>query len=258
MNPTPAVRRITVFFPVYNEGRSAGNLLRRLDEECRRLPPPYRVLVVDDGSTDESVAEIRRQGSGVPLVLLEHGRNRGLQEALKTGIEWVAAHCDPDELVIFMDGDDTHDPAHIRPMLDRVEAGADVVVASRFRRGSRIHGVPRHRQLLSFGANLWGMLFFHLPGIRDYACGYRAVRAQVLQALVARYGDRVLELPRYGFICSVEILVKLGDVTRRFAEVPMVLRYDRKESLSKMNALRTTLGYFALFFHRLRRSKGRD
>lgn len=255
----PAVPRITVFFPIYNEGRSAGNLLRRVDEECRRLRRPYRVLVVDDGSTDASVAEIRRQGGGVPLVLLEHGRNRGLPEALKTGIQWLAAECDPDELVIFMDGDDTHDPGHIGQMLDRAEAGADVVVASRFRQGSQIHGVPRYRQLLSFGANLWGILFFHLPGIRDYACGYRAVRTRVLQELVKRYGDRVLELSRYGFICSVEILVKLGEVTRRFAEVPMILRYDRKESASKMNPLRTTLGYFALFLHRLRRrskSKG--
>ena len=208
---------------------------------------------MDDGSTDDSVAVIRRQGPGPVLTLLEHGRNRGLQEALKTGIAWLAAHCDPDELVVFMDGDDTHDPAHIRSMLDRVENGADVVVASRFRRGSRIHGVPRHRQLLSFGANLWGILFFHLPGIRDYACGFRGIRARTLQALVARYGARVLELPRYGFICSVEMLVKLGDVTRRFAEVPMILRYDRKESLSKMNAFRTTLGYFVLFFHRLRK-----
>ena len=184
----PAVSRLTVFFPVYNEGHSAGSLVKRVDAECRRLQRPYRVLVVDDGSTDDSVPELRRQASGVPLVLLEHGRNRGLVEALKTGIGWLAEACEPEELVIFMDGDDTHDPAHIGEMIARAQAGADVVVASRFRRGSQIHGVPRYRQLLSFGANLWGMLFFHLPGIRDYACGYRAVRGRTLRAMVNLYG----------------------------------------------------------------------
>lgn len=248
--------RLTVFFPVYNEGKSAASLLRRVDAECRRLGRPYRILVVDDGSTDDSVARMRGQATDAPWILLEHGKNRGLQEALKTGILWLAAQCEPEEIVVFMDGDDTHDPSHIRPMVDLVESGADVVIASRFRKGSRVHGVPRHRQVLSFGANLWGLLFFRLPGVRDYACGYRAVRARVLRELVDRYGDRILELSSYGFICSVEMLVKLGDVTRRFAEVPMVLRYDRKEGVSKMNAYRTTLGYFALFLHRRRARDG--
>jgi dolichol-phosphate mannosyltransferase len=96
------------------------------------------------------------------------------------------------------------------------------------------------------------MLFFHLRGVRDYACGYRAIHSSALKAVVARHPGRLLELERWGFICSVELLVKLGDVTKRFAEVPMVLRYDRKEGASKMNALRTVLGYGALFLHRLR------
>lgn len=250
-SPRP-ISRVTVFFPVYNEGRSAGNLVQRAADTCRRLALPYRILVVDDGSTDGSVAEIRRQSGGLPVTLLEHGQNRGLREALMTGIRWLADNCNPDEVAVFMDGDDTHDPAHIPGMLEQIAAGADVVVASRFRPGSRIHGVPGYRQLLSFGANLWGMMFFHLRGIRDYACGYRAVRAAVLKDLVTRYGDRILELKGYGFICSVELLVKMGDVTRRFGEVPMVLRYDRKEGASKMSAGKTAAGYFALFLHRLR------
>jgi dolichol-phosphate mannosyltransferase len=244
--------RVTVFFPVYNEAESAGTLVRRVAGTCEALRLSYRILVVDDGSTDDSAARVREQGAEVPLTLLEHGVNRGLKEALKTGLAWLAAECSEAEVVVFMDGDDTHDPAHIAPMLQKIAGGADVVVASRFRRGSRVLGVPAYRQVLSFGANLWGMLFFHLPGIRDYACGYRAVRAGVLKELSKRYGDRVLELTGYGFICSVELLVKMGDVTRRFAEVPMVLRYDRKHGPSKMSALRTAAGYLALFLHRLR------
>jgi len=250
--PSRTVSRVTVFFPVYNEGESAGNLVRRVAGACAALGLPYRILVVDDGSTDDSAARVREQGAEVPLTLVEHGRNRGLREALKTGLAWLARECAENEVAVFMDGDDTHDPGQIDLMLEKIADGADVVVASRFRRGSRIFGVPAYRQVLSLGANVWGLIFFHLPGIRDYACGYRAVRSEVLQELVERYGDRVLELTGYGFICSVELLVRMGDVTRRFAEVPMVLRYDRKGGPSKMSALKTAAGYLALFLHRLR------
>lgn len=247
--------RVLVFFPVYNEGPSAASLLRRVDAACRQLGRNYRVVVVDDGSTDGSVTELSRQAAGVPLTLLAHGENRGLKEALETGLRWLAAETKEEDIAVFMDGDDTHDPGQIPEMLAAIERGADVVIASRFRPGAVTRGVPRYRQLLSLGANLWGILLFRLPGVRDYACGYRAVRAGLVKRLVDRAGDKLLELPRYGFICSVEILVKLGDLTGRFAEVPLQLRYDRKQAQSKMNAFRTSLGYFALFWLRLRRKR---
>lgn len=250
--------RVLVFFPVYNEGQSAANLLRRVDAACRQLGRPYRVVVVDDGSTDDSVAGLRREGAGVPLTLLEHGQNRGLKEALETGLRWLAKESDEGDVAVFMDGDDTHDPAQIAAMLRRIEDGAKVVIASRYRRGAVLRGVSRHRQLLSAGANLWSLIFFHLPGVRDYACGYRAVRAALVKELVARAGGALLEPPRYGFICSVEILVKLGELTDRFAEIPLALRYDRKEAPSKMDPIRTALGYFVLFWRRLGRRKKPD
>ena len=241
-----------VFFPVYNEGQSAGNLVRRVDAECKTLGRPHHVLVVDDGSRDGSVASIRAASEGVPLTLVEHGNNRGLRAALETGIQWLVKNAADEDIAVFMDGDDTHDPRQIAAMAEHIAQGAEVVIASRFRKGVQIAGVPRYRQLLSFGANLFGMTFFHIRGVRDYACGYRAIRMTSLKALAARYDGRLFELEGLGFICSVEMLVKLGDVATRFAEVPIDLRYDRKEAASKMDALRTVSGYFALFVHRLR------
>jgi dolichol-phosphate mannosyltransferase len=249
---------VHVFFPVYNEGKSAGSLVRRVDAEGRRLGRPFHILVVDDGSKDNSVEEVRAAADGVPLTLVEHGTNRGLRAALETGIHWLVENGADGDVAVFMDGDDTHDPKHVRDMLARIDEGADVVIASRFRPGATVTGVPRYRQLLSFGANVWGMAFFHIRGVRDYACGYRAIRMSSLEALAARYRGRLFELDGFGFICAVEMLVKLGDVARRFAEVPIELRYDRKESASKMDAVRTVLGYFALFRHRLKTRQERQ
>jgi dolichol-phosphate mannosyltransferase len=247
--------RLFVFFPVYNEGASAAALVTRVDAECRRLGRPYRILLVDDGSTDGSFDLIRGLDGGIPMTILVHETNQGLRAALETGLRWLTRECEPDDVVVTMDGDDTHDPVRIPEMLALVDEGADVVVASRFRRGAVIEGVPRHRQVLSLGANLFGWLGFHIPGVRDYACGYRAVRGRTLKDVVDAYGEDLFELRRHGFVCSLELLVKLAEKAGRCAEVPITLRYDRKEGASKMDAARTVLGHLVLFAHRLKRAR---
>jgi dolichol-phosphate mannosyltransferase len=92
---------------------------------------------------------------------------------------------------------------------------------------------------------------FRIPGIRDYSCGYRAYRAQVLQDAIRIFGNNFIQLRGLGFTSTLETIVKLHLVGCRFAEVPFILRYDQKGGPSKMVSSITTLGYFimALLYH---------
>jgi dolichol-phosphate mannosyltransferase len=239
--------RVFVFFPVCNEGEAAASLIERVIAECDRLDLHYRVVVVDDGSTDGGLDSWQTVARGRDVTVLRHDQNRGLQAALTTGLLWIDREARPDDVVIMMDGDDTHDPTHFSPMLAAIASGSDIVIASRYRKGARVIGVGRFRRLLSRGSSSWGRLFFRLPGVRDFACGFRAFRASLLRAARERWGARLFELEGFGFICSVELLVRLSAFATRISEVPLVLHYERKKGPSKMSALRTARGYWALW-----------
>ncbi len=233
---------VWVVLPAYNEAASLPPVL----EALAALPPTvaWRAVVVDDGSRDGTGDVARQLAARLPVDVLVHAQNRGLAAALRTGLEYVCARAADDDVVVTMDADNTHDPAQIPALAAAIAAGADVAVASRYVRGARQIGVPPHRVLLSAGVGWLLRLRFGLPGVRDYSCGYRAYRAQLLQRALARYGVRLIEAA--GFDVMAELLVKLAPFRPRVVEIPLVLRYDQKPGPSKMPTGRTILGYLRL------------
>ena len=131
-------------------------------------------------------------------------------------------------------------------MVDRLDQGFDVVIASRFRHLGGQMGVSKYRSLLSYAANMFMKLCFPISGVRDYSCGFRAYRGRTVRAAVATFGNKFIQLKELGFVCTLEKLIKLRLLGARFAEVPFMLRYDQKRSPSKMIASMTTLGYLVL------------
>jgi dolichol-phosphate mannosyltransferase len=248
-------RGIVVVLPAYNEGARIEALLDRLHTTLAARP--YRIVVVDDGSSDETAAVLARRSSDLPLVSITHTINRGLAQTLFDGLQWAADHAGENDVVVTMDADDTHDPAHIPAMLGRLDDGFDVVIASRFQRGSQVIGVPLHRQIFSYGVLVLLRLFLPIRGVRDYACGYRAVRAPLVRQAVREFGNDLFHLRSWGFICTAELLWKLHVLGARCAEVPFVLRYDLKESVSRMRAGRTIAGYGLLVWNAWRQPNRR-
>jgi dolichol-phosphate mannosyltransferase len=136
-----------------------------------------------------------------------------------------------------MDADNTHSPGLIRRMVRQVREGSDVVIASRFRRGAQVHGVPWHRALLSIAASWTFRICFPTRGVRDFTCGFRAYRGEVLIEAFRQFGDGFIN--RDGFEAMVDILLKLRRMKLVFSEVPLILRYDLKANLSKMDVSAT-------------------
>ncbi|MEQ9061303.1 MAG: glycosyltransferase [Gammaproteobacteria bacterium] len=233
---------IYVLLPAYNEESSLEPLVSSIATALDHIDEPYRVVIVDDGSTDETEQVARRLAESFPVEVVPHGVNRGLGAAMLTGFTYLCGTAREDDLVVAMDADNTHDPKLIRSMKKAIDDGADVVIASRYAPGGEEVGLNLIRKFLSRGASFLVHAFFPVPGARDFSCGYRMYRISVLQAAFERYGENFIT--ESSFVCMAEILVKLAALPSTIAEVGLVLRYDLKLGTSKMKYFKTILRYF--------------
>jgi dolichol-phosphate mannosyltransferase len=243
---------IFVVLPAYNEAEALPRLLRRIASISRaHFGHSLRIIVADDGSAD-GTPELAHQVAAAEDLCLEvvsHAVNQGLGAAIKTGLTTALARSnDHDDVIVTMDADDTHLPGLIPRMVQMIEEGNDLVIASRFQPGARMLGIPRYRQLLSTGLSWLFRVVYPIPGARDYSCGYRAYRAGLLREAFARFGDTLFV--ERGFACMVDILIKLHLVGAIVNEVPMILRYDRKPGATKMPVKKTIVQTFRLLGRR--------
>ena len=241
-------RRIFLVLPAFNEEANLGELLEQAETASADWSGDLRVVVVDDGSADGTAALASRWAERMSLRLERHAQNQGLGSTLEDGLRAAAAEAEDGDVVVTMDADATHPPVHVAEMLERIDGGADVVIASRYQAGAQASGLPLHRNALSVAAKLVARVAVGLPGVRDYTCGYRAYRAELLKRVLAESGGRLLREP--GFASSMELLLALRPYRPRFAEVPFHLRYDRKESASKMRIGRTVARTLAMIARR--------
>ena len=229
--------KVFVVLPAYNEEGGLPDLLSAIEKVFAINGRQYQIIVVDDASTD-ATAEIARQAAAeLPLTLVQHKINQNLSGALRTGFETAIKFAEPHDVIITMAGDNTHPPAIINSLLQKIAEGYDVMIASRFQQGSRVCGVPISRVFTAFGARLLFKLIMPIPAVRDYTCGYRAFRANVLRDSMKYYGDQWVS--EKGFSCMVDVLLKMRRFNYVMGEVPMLLRYDQKEGASKMKVLKT-------------------
>lgn len=231
--------RAHVVLPAYNEGEALPPLLGRLTELART--EDVTVWVVDDGSSDATAAVASAGAPGLDVRLVRHRVNLGLGQAVRSGLQAVLGTADPDDVVVVMDADDTHDPALVVELLDHIEAGADVVICSRFVPGGDDATAPPLRRLLSRGAALLFRRVLRVEGVRDFTSGFRAYRVALLDRAALHWGERLIE--ERGFACMVELLMKLRHCDPRIAEVALRLRYDRKPGASKLRLGRTLAQY---------------
>lgn len=237
-------RKVWVVLPAFNEEASLPPLLDALEEAMAEADLPYQVLVVDDGSTDATREIAREYARRLPLTLEVHEVNLGLGAAIRDGLTRAAREAAPDDVLVTLDADNSQTPELIPRMVRRVREGCDVVVASRYRPGSHIRGVSPLRRGLSYWGSWLFRLIFPTRGVRDFTCGYRAYRAQVLAEALAAEGEAFFD--QDGFQCMVDILLKLRRRGVIFNEVPLILRYDLKAGASKMKVARTAAKTLAL------------
>jgi dolichol-phosphate mannosyltransferase len=211
--------------PAYNEEVGLQAIIPAFHREMCECLVAHQIIVVDDGSTDGTYQSARDGGA----VYVRHQINQGLGRTIEDALRHASTLAHPGDVIVTMDADNTHPVDLIPYMLSRIEEGYDVVIASRYRPGSRTVGLSWFRQAMSYGARALFQVLCPIPGVRDYTCGFRAYRAEALKRAFAN-GPVVTER---GFASMAEILLRLRKLDLRMCEVPMVLRYDLKDGASK-------------------------
>ncbi len=237
---------IYILLPAYNEEQALRPMMEKIDRVMGELRAPYRVVVVNDGSKDRTLEILRELAGCYPIDIIMHKYNRGLGETARDGFEYIAEIGSPEDLIVRMDCDDTHEPTYIPAMLEKIRQGYEVVTTSRYVKGGAQIGVNLYRRFVSRCANLLLKFFFPIPGLKEYTCGYRAYRVALIQDAIAIFGNQFIDLKGMGFTGTIEKLIKCKMMGARVAEVPFVLRYDQKLSQSKVITSLTTLGYLVL------------
>lgn len=228
------IMTLWVLLPIYNEGMALHQLIASID--VLTLDCPVKLVLVDDGSDDAAVETL--PVIECPYVVLTHPKNKGLGSAMATGIDYVLGHGNMDQdLLVALDADGSHLPVQFQQLLNALTENKDIVIASRYQSGANIYGLSWLRTFLSQGAGLMYQIFVPIPNVRDYTCGYRLYRLKKLSQAKDRYGEHLIT--EMGFACMGELLIKLHRVGARCTEIPLQLHYDRKQSSSKMNVLKT-------------------
>ena len=228
-----------VMILAYNEAVNLPGVVRGIARVIGK--EVYRIVIVDDGSTDSTRRVTKQLATTYPVVVVRHSTNRGVAEAFRTGMTHVARKADPRDILAIMEGEGTSSPKVLPAMFNRVRQGADIVIASRYQRGGRYQKFPLRRLILSKGANHVFQLLFPVTGVRDYSIFYRAYRVQPLQDALKHYGAKFITAQT--FFANIDILLNLRPFVSRIEEVPFVYNYSQKKSQSSMKILANLWSY---------------
>lgn len=219
---------LVVVIPTYCERESLPWVLDRLlSLECDR---ELQLWVIDDASPDGTGDLVRSEATRDDrLRLVERPTRAGRGAAVIDGLQRIVSSLPPSEaaLIVEMDGDGSHDPAHI-PALVAAAAEADVVLGSRYVSGGRAE-LTSARRALSRLANFFAARVLGLTP-RDCSTGFRCYRRQALERI------DLATLTTGGHATHIELLYRLQRAGLAIGEVPIHYR-PRRRGRSKVSPL---------------------
>lgn len=208
---------LSIVVPVYNEAPNADALVSELRETADRLTQTTEIVLVDDGSSDDTWARlIEAAGGDARFHLVRLMRNFGQTAALAAGIDQATG-----DIIVTMDGDLQNDPADIPRLLATLDAGYDVVTG--WRRDRKDPFVSRKVPSIIANAIIGATTNV---SIHDHGCGLKAFRADVAKSLKL-YGEM------HRFITAIA-----GDLGAAVTEIPVNHR-PRLRGQSKYGISRT-------------------
>lgn len=211
-------KEVSVVIPCFNEERNLLVNVRKVRQYLTENFENFEIILVDDGSRDETWQEMQKVSQEFPVVLLQNQQNEGKGAAVKKGM--LGSRFDP---VMFLDADLAIPIEELKKFVLEIEKGQAVVVASRFVPGLKIiEPVLWYRKIMENVFRLLRMLIINNWKIKDTQCGFKVFSRSAAQRIFSQ-----LTVKRFSFDAeALFIAKKLG---LRVKELPITLQ-NPKES----------------------------
>ena len=210
--------KISIIIPAHNESRTIGDLVSKI----RSLYPDFEIIVINDGSTDDTAVIAKEAGAKVH----NHPYNIGNGAAVKSGIRHASG-----DVLVFMDGDFQHDPEDIGKMLEYIPE-YDMVVGARSIRGQSSIGRALGNKIYNWLASYVAMF-----PIKDLTSGFRAIKTDLARQLVNLLPNT------YSYPSTLTLGVLRGG--RSLTYIPINIQ-KRKMGKSKINLPKDGVRFFMI------------
>lgn len=166
--------KVVVTIPACNEEKTIGRVIKKIKEAMKRNSYSYRILVVDDGSKDNTAKIAKKNGA----IVYSHPKNYGLAETFKTEVA-KSLELKPD-VIIHIDADLQYQPSEIPKLLEEIKKGYDLVLGSRFR--GKIEEMPLIKRI---GNIVFSKVVSQTSGLKisDAQTGFRAFTRKVAEEI---------------------------------------------------------------------------
>ena len=185
--------KLSVVIPARNEAGSIEHTLRDIGEALRREHIVYELVVVDDGSTDETAAAVRSASTEDPCIrLVRNVERHGYGLAVRAGLDVATG-----DAVAVMMADESDDPRDLVEYVHKLEEGYDCVFGSRFVPGSRVVDYPLPKLVLNRLANFFIRILFRVP-LNDMTNAFKCYRREVIEGmrpLISVHFNLTVEMP---------------------------------------------------------------
>lgn len=196
---------VYIVLPAYNETKNIGRVVRDLFQ----LGDEFKVIVVDDGSSDETARVARDAGA----LVLRHPINRGQGAALHTGNEYARRH--GADVVVHFDGDGQFSAGDILPAVEKLKReNLDVVLGSRFL--DKRSDLPWSKRYVILPVSRWIQNVLIGVKLTDVHNGFRVLNRRALETI---------DIRQDGMAHNTEIISQIKKYNLRFAEVPVEVKY---------------------------------
>jgi len=193
---------LSIFFPCYNDAGTIPTMVIRACQTAREIADEFEIIVLDDGSHDDSVQVLDELKCAIPqLRVIKHDQPSGYGGNLRAGIA-----ASTKEWVFYTDGDAQYDAREIKLLVEALRPGVDVVNGWKLKRRD-----PLHRIWIGLAYQYFVKLIFGLT-IRDVDCDFRLMRRSIFD---------IVQLESVTGTITFEMVKKIQDAGFEFAEVPV-------------------------------------
>ena len=223
---------LCVIMPAYNEGIHIKDNLLKASKIISGFVHNYRIIAVDDGSSDNTLSEIiSASESDSKISYISYNPNQGKGKAITSGISYANS-----DYIAFLDSDLELNPMMLKSFLKAMkEKKADIVIGSKMHKDSKLE-YPLKRRIMSFGYYVILKIMFRLD-IKDTQTGIKLFKSQVIKSLTEN-------MLTDGYAFDIEILAKANKAGCKIIEMPVELKFKRERKEKSRISFKTSKKVF--------------